>query len=49
MTGNVLRAEWTAAGGAPVRVGLEVDFGRNAPVLRKGYFAGFTCVGRIAQ
>src|SRR5690606_4068955 len=26
MTGNVLRAEWSAAGGAPVRVGLEVDF-----------------------
>ncbi len=49
MTGNVLRAEWSAAGGEKVRVGLEVDFGNSAPVLRKGYFAGFTCVGRIAQ
>ena len=49
MTGNVLRAEWAAAGGEKVRVGLEVDFGNSAPVLRKGYFAGFTCVGRIAQ
>lgn len=49
MTGNVLRAEWPAAGGERVRVGLEVDFGDSAPVLRKGYFSGFTCVGRIAQ
>jgi type VI secretion system protein ImpL len=49
MTGNVLRAEWPAVGGSDVLVGLEVDFGDSAPVLRKGYFSGFTCVGRIAQ
>jgi type VI protein secretion system component VasK len=49
MNGNLYTAEWAAASGAPIKIGLEVDFGNGAPVLRKGYFAGLRCVGRVAQ
>lgn len=49
-SGTGYRAEWNLPGNATAKVGFDVELGNNIPpVLKKGFFAGFGCVGRVVQ
>lgn len=49
-TASDYRAEWSIPGnGAGAKVGLDVGLNNVPPVLRKGFFAGFSCVSRVVQ
>lgn len=44
------RAEWNIPGNsAGAKVGLDVGLNNVPPVLRKGFFSGFSCVSRVVQ
>jgi len=49
-TATDYRAEWNIPGnGAGAKVGLDVGLNNVPPVLRKGFFSGFSCVSRVVQ
>jgi len=49
-TATDYRAEWNIPGNsAGAKVGLDVALNNVPPVLRKGFFSGFSCVSRVVQ
>jgi len=49
-TATDYRAEWSIPGNtAGAKVGLDVGLNNVPPVLRRGFFSGFSCVSRVVQ
>lgn len=49
-TATDYRAEWSIPGSsAGAKVGLDVGLNNVPPILRKGFFSGFSCVSRVVQ
>lgn len=49
-TATDYRAEWSIPGNsAGAKVGLDVGLNNVPPILRKGFFSGFSCVSKVVQ
>jgi type VI secretion system protein ImpL len=48
--GNDYHADWNIPGSStPAKVGFDVGLNNAPPVVRKDFFAGFTCVSKVVQ